>query len=145
MVQLGCSEVQVQFVLFYRAISARKVADVVGVLIRNLQLEPQTKILQPLLFQDLTLLTMTTRTNYSEGNAHFSIDSRYRVHEILGKGSYGTVCSAIELGSEHHGEANKIAIKKVTDVFRKEVLLKRSIRELKLMSHFRGHPNVRKP
>lgn len=83
------------------------------------------------------------RTNYSEGNVNFCIDSRYQIEEVLGKGSYGTVCRAVQIDAV--GEPNRIAIKRVTDIFKKEVLLKRAIRELKLMKHFKGHKNVSTP
>lgn len=71
--------------------------------------------------------------------ANFLIDSRYKVQQILGKGSYGTVCSAIDTGSQ---DKNALAIKKVCNIFNKEVLLKRAIRELKLMEFFKGHKNI---
>lgn len=71
--------------------------------------------------------------------ANFLIDSRYSVQHILGKGSYGTVCSAIDLNSK---DKSSLAIKKVCNIFNKEVLLKRAIRELKLMEYFKGHKNI---
>lgn len=69
----------------------------------------------------------------------FSVESRYKIEKVLGKGSYGTVCSAIDSNSE---EKLRVAIKKVSRIFEREVLLKRAIRELKLMRHFKGHKNV---
>lgn len=75
---------------------------------------------------------------YEEAN--FYIDSRYKVQNVLGKGSYGTVCSAIDLSNED--KPVSIAIKKVSNIFNKEVLLKRAVRELKLMRFFKGHRNV---
>lgn len=71
--------------------------------------------------------------------ANFLIDSRYKVQQILGKGSYGTVCSAIDTKSK---DKPSLAIKKVCNIFNKEVLLKRAIRELKLMIFFKGHKNI---
>lgn len=71
--------------------------------------------------------------------ANFLIDSRYQVKQILGKGSYGTVCSAIDTKSK---DQTALAIKKVCNIFNKEVLLKRAIRELKLMDFFKGHKNI---
>lgn len=38
-----------------------------------------------------------------------------------------------------------VAIKKVTNVFSKKILAKRALREIKLLQHFRGHRNVRRP
>lgn len=75
-------------------------------------------------------------------NAGFLIDSRYRIKSILGKGSYGTVCSAIDTKASVDGEEFQVAIKKVCNIFGREVLLKRALRELKLMRHFKGHKNV---
>lgn len=76
-------------------------------------------------------------------NAGFLIDSRYQIKSILGKGSYGTVCSAVDTKASVDGEEEfQVAIKKVCNIFGREVLLKRALRELKLMRHFRGHKNV---
>ncbi|GME79608.1 unnamed protein product [Ambrosiozyma monospora] len=58
---------------------------------------------------------------------------------MMGKGSYGTVCSAIDTYSK---DKAMVAIKKVTSIFNKDVLLKRAIRELKLMTFFKGHKNI---
>lgn len=89
-------------------------------------------------------------------DANFLIDQRYKVLEILGKGSYGTVCSAIDTKTtqqlqplkpkdkqkDKDKEEPKIAIKRVTKIFKREVLMKRAIREIKLMKHFNGHKNI---
>lgn len=71
--------------------------------------------------------------------ANFLIDCRYNVLQVLGKGSYGTVCSAIDLKCK---DKSMLAIKKISNIFSKEVLLKRAIRELKLMEFFKGHKNI---
>ncbi|OUM51157.1 hypothetical protein BVG19_g244 [[Candida] boidinii] len=71
--------------------------------------------------------------------ADFYLDQRYKVYQVLGKGSYGTVCSAKDLTNE---EDCFIAIKKLNSIFNKEVLLKRAVRELKLMNFFKGHRNI---
>ncbi|ODV86284.1 hypothetical protein CANARDRAFT_6773 [[Candida] arabinofermentans NRRL YB-2248] len=71
--------------------------------------------------------------------ANFSLAPRYKVVSLLGKGSYGTVCSAIDLKSK---DETSIAIKKVSNIFNKDVLLKRAIRELKLLAFFKGHKNI---
>lgn len=72
--------------------------------------------------------------------ANFYIDSKYKIQNILGKGSYGTVCSAIDLSNPE--KKISIAIKKVSNIFNKDVLLKRAVRELKLMRFFKGHSNI---
>lgn len=83
-----------------------------------------------------------SKKNQIYKEANFSIDPRYQIQSILGKGSYGTVCSAIDSKSSSGNEAVQLAIKKVSNIFKKEVLLKRAVRELKLMKHFKGHRNV---
>lgn len=71
----------------------------------------------------------------------FVLDPRYRIVKLLGKGTYGTVVSAVD--TKGHGENGiPVAIKKVTRMWNHEVLLLRTIREVKLMKHFRGHRNV---
>lgn len=83
--------------------------------------------------------------------AKFLVDPRYNLVKILGQGSYGTVCSAVDTKSlvynrhskyKYDSDKPQIAIKKVNRIFDKEVLLKRSIRELKFMKHFSGHKNI---
>lgn len=78
------------------------------------------------------------RTHYDD--IEFAIDSRYNVTRVLGKGTYGVVCLAYE--ASDNGSSRKIAIKKVMKIFTNETLVKRAMRELKLMRHFRGHRNV---
>ncbi|SSD59797.1 related to Sporulation-specific mitogen-activated protein kinase SMK1 [Saccharomycodes ludwigii] len=72
--------------------------------------------------------------------ANFLVPSRYEIKFILGKGSYGTVCSAID--NKDHVQPVPLAIKKVTNIFTREILLKRAIRELKFMRYFKGHKNI---
>ncbi|CAK8579729.1 unnamed protein product [Lathyrus sativus] len=62
--------------------------------------------------------------------------SQYQVQEIIGKGSYGVVCSAIDI---HTGE--KVAIKKIHDVFEHVSDATRILREIKLLRLLR-HPDI---
>ncbi|KAG5037285.1 hypothetical protein AAZX31_07G096800 [Glycine max] len=62
--------------------------------------------------------------------------SRYEIHEVIGKGSYGVVCSAVDT---HTGE--KVAIKKINDVFEHVSDATRILREIKLLRLLR-HPDV---
>ncbi|KAL8506280.1 hypothetical protein ACS0TY_017231 [Phlomoides rotata] len=62
--------------------------------------------------------------------------SRYKIQEVIGKGSYGVVCSAIDT---HTGE--KVAIKKIHDVFEHISDAARILREVKLLRLLR-HPDV---
>ncbi|KAI5073569.1 hypothetical protein GOP47_0011582 [Adiantum capillus-veneris] len=68
-------------------------------------------------------------TGYSEAN-------RYAVKEVIGKGSYGIVCSAID---KETGE--KVAIKKIEDVFQHASDAIRILREIKLLRFLR-HPDI---
>ena len=53
-------------------------------------------------------------TEYGEAN-------RFSIHEVIGKGSYGVVCSATD-----NKTGEKVAIKKITDVFLVESILEPS-------------------
>lgn len=81
-------------------------------------------------------------STYTDKENYFLVDSRYEIIRVLGKGSYGVVCSAIDTKSLSTGLEHKIAIKKVTKIFSKDILLVRAIRELKFMKFFKGHKNV---
>ncbi|CAH9100230.1 unnamed protein product [Cuscuta europaea] len=62
--------------------------------------------------------------------------NRYKIHEVIGKGSYGVVCSAIDT---HTGE--KVAIKKIHDIFEHISDAARILREIKLLRLLR-HPDI---
>ncbi|KAH7294015.1 hypothetical protein KP509_28G052800 [Ceratopteris richardii] len=62
--------------------------------------------------------------------------SRYQVLEVIGKGSYGLVCSAID---SYTGE--KVAIKKINDVFEHVSDAIRILREIKILRFLR-HPDI---
>ncbi|KAJ8556090.1 hypothetical protein K7X08_022848 [Anisodus acutangulus] len=68
-------------------------------------------------------------TEYGEAN-------RYKILEVIGKGSYGVVCAAIDT---HTGE--KVAIKKITDIFEHTSDAIRILREIKLLRLLR-HPDI---
>ncbi|KAL3821284.1 hypothetical protein ACJIZ3_007189 [Penstemon smallii] len=68
-------------------------------------------------------------TEYGEAN-------RYKILEIIGKGSYGVVCAAIDT---HTGE--KVAIKKITNIFEHISDAIRILREVKLLRLLR-HPDI---
>eukprot|EP00656_Telonema_subtile_P037705 TRINITY_DN4205_c0_g1_i3.p1 TRINITY_DN4205_c0_g1~~TRINITY_DN4205_c0_g1_i3.p1 ORF type:complete len:482 (-),score=149.98 TRINITY_DN4205_c0_g1_i3:490-1935(-) len=69
--------------------------------------------------------------------AQFECDPRYEVQKLLGQGSYGVVCSAVDSVT---GEM--VAIKKMTNVFSHPLETKRTLRELRLLRHFMQHENV---
>ncbi|XP_074370553.1 mitogen-activated protein kinase 10-like isoform X2 [Apium graveolens] len=62
--------------------------------------------------------------------------SRYKILEVIGKGSYGVVCSAIDT---HTGE--KVAIKKIYNIFEHLSDAARILREIKLLRLLR-HPDI---
>lgn len=62
--------------------------------------------------------------------------NRYKIQEVIGKGSYGVVCSAIDT---HTGE--KVAIKKIHDIFEHISDAARILREIKLLRILR-HPDI---
>ncbi|XP_022774642.1 mitogen-activated protein kinase 20-like [Durio zibethinus] len=62
--------------------------------------------------------------------------NRYKIQEVIGKGSYGVVCSAIDT---HTGE--KVAIKKIHDIFVHISDAARILREIKLLRLLR-HPDI---
>ncbi|XVE53009.1 hypothetical protein DITRI_Ditri02bG0170300 [Diplodiscus trichospermus] len=68
-------------------------------------------------------------TEYGDAN-------RYKILEVIGKGSYGVVCAALDT---HTGE--KVAIKKIQDVFEHVSDAIRILREIKLLRLLR-HPDI---
>ncbi|MCO5597311.1 hypothetical protein L7F22_051387 [Adiantum nelumboides] len=62
--------------------------------------------------------------------------SRYKIQEIIGKGSYGVVSSAMDT---HTGE--RVAIKKINDIFEHVSDATRILREIKLLRILR-HPDI---
>ncbi|XP_047947077.1 mitogen-activated protein kinase 19-like isoform X3 [Salvia hispanica] len=68
-------------------------------------------------------------TEYGEAN-------RYKILEIIGKGSYGVVCAAIDTQTKE-----KVAIKKIKDIFEHTSDALRILREIKLLRLLR-HPDI---
>ncbi|TVT98705.1 hypothetical protein EJB05_55976, partial [Eragrostis curvula] len=62
--------------------------------------------------------------------------NRYKIQEVIGKGSYGVVCSAID---QHTGD--KVAIKKIHNIFEHLSDAARILREIKLVRLLR-HPDI---
>lgn len=76
-------------------------------------------------------------------NQDFIIDKRFKIVKELGHGAYGIVCLArYDDGLESQDDGNFVAIKKITNIFSKKILCKRSLREIKLLQFFRGHKNI---
>lgn len=66
----------------------------------------------------------------------YTDSNRYRILEVVGKGSYGVVCSATDTQT---GE--KVAIKKIRDIFEHASDAARILREIKLLRMLR-HPDI---
>nr|GMD63425.1 mitogen-activated protein kinase 7 [Ipomoea batatas] len=66
----------------------------------------------------------------------FEVDTKYVPMKAIGRGAYGVVCSAV---NRETGE--RVAIKKINDVFGNRMDALRCLRELQLLRHIR-HENV---
>ncbi|KAK2948269.1 putative Mitogen-activated protein kinase 4 [Blattamonas nauphoetae] len=70
-------------------------------------------------------------THYS-----FTVPSNYQVMKLLGKGSYGIVCSALNETTNQ-----RVAIKKIEDVFSHKTSIKRTLSEIRFLTRLK-HPNI---
>jgi|APAra0007618257_1042622.scaffolds.fasta_scaffold00035_27 mitogen-activated protein kinase 1/3 len=66
----------------------------------------------------------------------FEIDTKYVPIKPIGRGAYGVVCSSVNRESNE-----RVAIKKIHNVFENRIDALRTLRELKLLRHLR-HENV---
>ncbi|XAR68393.1 Mitogen-activated protein kinase [Bertholletia excelsa] len=108
--------------------------------------EEDLKIVEDLDISGLKLVEVPKRVDFmdpykkSNSDADFFTEygdaSRYQVQEVVGKGSYGVVASATDT---HTGE--KVAIKKINDVFEHVSDATRILREIKLLRLLR-HPDI---
>jgi mitogen-activated protein kinase 1/3 len=73
---------------------------------------------------------------YTMCQTMFEIDTKYVPIRPIGRGSYGTVCSSINQETNE-----KVAIKKINNVFNNRMDALRTLREMKLLRHLR-HENV---
>ena len=73
---------------------------------------------------------------YSMWQTVFEMDIKYVPIKPIGKGSYGVVCLCINTETNE-----KVAIKKISNVFERPVNALRTLREVKLLRHIR-HENV---
>lgn len=73
---------------------------------------------------------------YTMWQTLFEIDTKYVPIKPIGRGAYGIVCSSINRETNE-----KVAIKKINNVFDNRVDALRTLRELKLLRHLR-HENV---
>ncbi|KAJ8901844.1 hypothetical protein NDN08_004049 [Rhodosorus marinus] len=81
-------------------------------------------------------MSLPTRSFNVFGSQHFECPDRYNLIKAIGIGAYGIVCSSNDMVM---GE--KVAIKKISRIFENVVDCKRTLREMKLLKHFK-HENV---
>ncbi|KAI8081145.1 kinase-like domain-containing protein [Thamnidium elegans] len=67
----------------------------------------------------------------------FTISKQYKIIRKVGAGSYGSVCSALNVNTNE-----VVAIKKCRHIFDKKLITKRCLREMKLLQHLNGHPRI---
>ena len=78
----------------------------------------------------------------------FRFTSKYKFIRQLGSGAYGLVWYNREVASHPRSSAldmedgRTIAIKRIHQLSCSLLVARRTLRELKLLRHFRGHPNV---
>jgi mitogen-activated protein kinase 7 len=63
-------------------------------------------------------------------------NSKYDPVETIGTGAYGVVCSAV-----HRVTKQRVAIKKIPDIFSQDTIAKRTLREVRILKHFK-HDNI---
>lgn len=61
----------------------------------------------------------------------------YEVKKQIGSGSYGNVCEAI-----HKATGQKVAIKKILNLFQDEVDSKRMLREIRILRKLNKNSNI---
>jgi serine/threonine protein kinase len=66
----------------------------------------------------------------------WEVGENYTVERVLGKGSYGQVALALDKTT-----GNKVAIKRMTNIFDHSIDAKRAYREMHILRHLR-HPNI---
>lgn len=71
------------------------------------------------------------------GGVLFEVNDRYQVLGLLGRGSFGTVAAATELGT-----GKKLAIKRIHPIASSRLGARRILREVGIMRALRHHPNV---
>lgn len=77
-----------------------------------------------------------TDTKIHNPEESFQFGSRYRYMRLLGHGAYGLVCAAMD-----QKMGIPVAVKRINQI-NSPLVARRTLRELKLLRHFRAHPNI---
>jgi hypothetical protein len=101
-----------------------------------------SSLLSSLVFLSPSLGIMSGRIKANEkvhyiASTTFTIDRTYSDLKLIGKGSYGIVCSAND-----HTNNTKVAIKKITPMAKDLLDAKHVLREIRLMRHMGKHENI---
>ncbi|KAL4424349.1 hypothetical protein ABPG75_001650 [Micractinium tetrahymenae] len=67
----------------------------------------------------------------------FECPNIYQLVKPIGKGAYGIVCAAIDTRTNQ-----QVAIKKIGDIFGNPLDARRTLREIQILRHVRGHTNI---
>src|ERR1700722_18329371 len=67
---------------------------------------------------------------------HFQSNPRYHYLKLIGHGAYGLVAMANDIST-----SSSVAIKRINQISN-TLVARRTLRELRLLRHFRGHPNI---
>ena len=68
----------------------------------------------------------------------WTLQSRYKLESLAGKGSYGSVA----ICRDKDRSREKVAVKMIRNVFSSVAGAERVLRELRILRHLRGHPNI---
>jgi len=71
----------------------------------------------------------------------WALPSRYKVVELIGSGSYGSVCQATDASPPQGEQSEYCAIKRCKKLFQDTIDCKRILREINILAHL-DHPNV---
>ncbi|CAI4573765.1 BFP_1a_G0031590.mRNA.1.CDS.1 [Saccharomyces cerevisiae] len=85
------------------------------------------------------MATDTERCIFRAFGQDFILNKHFHLTGKIGRGSHSLICSSTytELNEETH-----VAIRKIPNAFGNKLSCKRTLRELKLLRHLRGHPNI---
>ncbi|CAI4045862.1 hypothetical protein SUVZ_11G0580 [Saccharomyces uvarum] len=85
------------------------------------------------------MATDSDRRIFRAFGQEYILNKHFRLVDEIGRGSHGLICSSTYT---ERNEESTIAIKKIPNAFASKLSCKRTLRELKLLRHFRGHPNI---
>jgi serine/threonine protein kinase len=86
---------------------------------------------------DESMQSTSPELSYSSfivNGTRFDLQPQYRIVKHIGHGAYGVVCAGINTLIDQN-----VAIKKITKAFSNVVEAKRTLREVKILGHFRRH------